>query len=249
MKLNKKIIQILIISAILFINPINAYADSNNDISIDSIFGKEEGLWYPGRIESKDFAIENNREKNILIDRLSIELKLVKDLKNNIFLDIESKQFKELSKNTIVRVNYEDTMLFEERLDELISKKDIVLSKGININPNDKEVLNMTIDILEEMNDDAQDLENIFNIGASYKVDDTIVEKPITPDKPINPEPDIPSKPETNLDGDLNLSNKLPQTGGMINSASLVVLGTIALGTGLVLNKKSSKEKGDKKYE
>lgn len=249
MKLNKKIIQILIISAILFINPINAYADSNNDISIDSIFGNEEGLWYPGRIESRDFAIENNREKNILIDRLSIELKSVKDLKNNIFLDMESKQFKELSKNTRVRVSYVDTILFEERLDELISKKDIVLSKGININPNDKEVLNMTIDILEEMNDDAQGLENIFNIGASYKVDDTIVEKPITPDKPINPEPDIPSKPETNLDGDSNSVNKLPQTGGIINSASLVALGTIAVATGLVLNKKSSKEKGGKKYE
>lgn len=249
MKLNKKIIQILIISSILFINPINAYADLNNDISIDSIFGKEEGLWYPGRIESKDFAIENNREKNILIDRLSIELKSVKDLKNNIFLDIESKQFKELSKNTIVRVNYENTMLFEERLDELIFKKDITLSKQINIKPNDKVVLNMTIDMLEEMNNDAQGLENIFNIGVSYKVDDTIVEKPITPDKPVNPEPDRPSKPETDLGGDSNSGNKLPQTGGIINSASLVAIGTIAVGTGLVLNKKSSKERGGKKYE
>ncbi len=96
MKINKKIIQTFIISSILFIAPINIFADTNKDISIDHIFTNEDGLWYPGRIESKDFAIGNNREEKVVVDRLSIELNSIKDIRNNIFLDKSSKEFKEL---------------------------------------------------------------------------------------------------------------------------------------------------------
>ena len=70
----------------------------------------------------------------------------------------------------------------------------------------------------------------------------------ITP--PINPDinnPKDPDKPGTDVDG--SQSGKLPQTGGIINGASLVVLGSVAIGTGFILNKKSSKEKGGKHHE
>lgn len=232
MKLNKRIIQIFIISSILIITPINTFADTNKDISIDHIFTNEDGLWYPGRIESKDFAIGNNREEKIVVDRLSIELNSIKDIRNNIFLDKSSKEFKELSKNSIVKLTYEGNILFEAGLDEIISKNNIVLSREISIKPNEKAVLNMTIDMLEEMNNDAQGLENIFNIGVSYKVDDSEIKLPIDSTNTVKP------------DTDLNGVNKLPQTGGVINSVSLIAIGSLAIGVGVALNKKSSDKEG-----
>ena len=232
MKINKKIIQTFIISSILFIAPINIFADTNKDISIDHIFTNEDGLWYPGRIESKDFAIGNNREEKIVVDRLSIELKSIKDIRNDIFLDKSSKEFKELSKNSIVKLTYEGNILFEAGLDEIISKNNIVLSREISIKPNEKAVLNMTIDMLEEMNNDAQGLENIFNIGVSYKVDDSEIKLPIDSTNTVKP------------DTDLNGVNKLPQTGGVINSVSLIAIGSLAIGVGVALNKKSSDKEG-----
>ena len=232
MKINKKIIQTFIISSILFIAPINIFADTNKDISIDHIFTNEDGLWYPGRIESKDFAIGNNREEKIVVDRLSIELKSIKDIRNDIFLDKSSKEFKELSKNSIVKLTYEGNILFEAGLDEIISKNNIVLSREISINPNDKVVLNMTIDMLEEMNNDAQGLENVFNIGVSYKVDDSEIKPPIGSTNPV--------ESDTDVDG----ANKLPQTGGVINSVSLIAIGSLAIGIGVALNKKSSDKEG-----
>ena len=87
----------------------------------------------------------------------------------------------------------------------------------------------MTIEMDLEMNNDAQALNNEFIIGLAYKMD----EKPVTPT-----EPDKPVSP-----------GKLPQTGGIINSASLVALGAIAIGTGALLNKKSDKKGGDKHHE
>lgn len=245
MKLSKRIIQSFVISSILFTTPINIFADTSKDVSIDHIFTSEDGLWYPGRIESKDFAIGNNREENIIVDRLSIELKYIKDIKNNLFLDKSSKEFNELSGNSIVKITYIGNTLFEGGLDEIISKKDIFLSKEININPNEKAVLNMTIDMLEGINNDAQGLENAFNIGASYKVDNSELKPPVDTENTVKPDTDKPIKPDTGG----NESDKLPQTGGLINSYSLVVLGSVTIGIGVILNKKSSKEKGGKKYE
>ena len=76
---------------------------------------------------------------------------------------------------------------------------------------------------------------------------------PITPDEPSNPGMDNPTKPDKpiNPGSDVNgsQSDKLPQTGGIINGASLVAIGTVTIGTGFVLNKKSSKEKGGKHHE
>ena len=256
MRLNKRIIQTFIISSILFTTPINIFADTNKDISIDRIFTNDDGLWYPGRIESKDFSIRNNRKEKIIVDRLYIELNSIKDIRNNVFLDKSSKEYKELSKNSIFKLTNNGNILFEGELDEIISKNNIVLHNEISINPNEKAVLNMTIDMLEEMNNDAQGLESVFNIGVSYKVDENISvdndveskpDKPVKPgtDNNVKPNSDKPIKPDTDVYG----SNKLPQTGGLINSYNLIALGIVTIGTGILLNKKSSKEKGGKHHE
>lgn len=250
MKLNKRIIQILTMTFMISLFPIKSYADS--DITIDQIFTEEQGLWYPGRLESKDFYINNNKENDIQIDRLYMSLKSSKVWKTGEELDINSKQFKELAKNSTVILIHNGEILFKDRLNDLLSEDGILLSNEIDIKANDRELLNMSIDMDLEMDNDAQALDNVFNIGVAYKMDENIV-PPINPDEPSNPDGDNPTKPDkpvnpgTDVDG--SQSGKLPQTGGIINGASLVVLGSVAIGTGFILNKKSSKEKGGKHHE
>lgn len=251
MKLKKSIIKNFIIISILLTTPTNVFAHTNSkDISIDPIFTNEDGLWHPGRVESKDFSIKNNRKEKILVDRLSIELNSIKDIENNVFLDKESKKFKELSKNTVFKLSYKGNILFESDLDEIISKNNIVLPDEISINPKDKAILNMTVDMNEGMGNDAQSLENIFNIGVTYKVEDNNNNPNVPEGQDNNNNPNVPGgenivPPNTNVDG--SSSNKLPQTGGIINSISLIGIGFIAVGTGTLLSKKS--KGGDKHNE
>lgn len=241
MNIGKKIIRILIITSIILMGSKNSYADSS--ITTDQIFIEEQGTWYPGRLESKDFYINNNKENDISIDRLYMSLKSSEYWKTGEELDINSSKFKEFAKYSTVTLKHNNNVLFKDKFENLLSKDGINLSKDIYIKSNSKELLNMTIDMNLEMNNDAQALDNVFNIGVSYKMDENTT-PPINPD--IN-NPKDPDKPGTDVDG--SQSGKLPQTGGIINGASLVVLGSLAIGTGFILNKKSSKEKGGKHHE
>ena len=250
-KLTKKITQILTITSIISLFPISSYADYG-DITIDQSFTYEDGLWKPGRVESKDFYINNNKENDISIDRLYMSLKSSEYWKTGEKLDINSNKFKEFAKYSIVTLKHNDNILFKDKFENLLSKGGINLSKDIYIKANSKELLNMTIDMDLEMNNDAQALDNVFNIRVAYKMDEETT-PPITPDEPSNPGMDNPTKPDKpiNPGSDVNgsQSDKLPQTGGIINGASLVAIGTVTIGTGFVLNKKSSKEKGGKHHE
>ncbi|WP_304969483.1 MBL fold metallo-hydrolase, partial [Romboutsia ilealis] len=70
---------------------------------------------------------------------------------------------------------------------------------------------------------------------------------PTDQDKPGDVDAVPPNDTDTDVDG--NRSDKLPQTGGVINNASLIVLGAIAIGTGAMLNKKSEEKEGGKHNE
>ena len=89
----------------------------------------------------------------------------------------------------------------------------------------------------EEITNNAQAIESVFSIALTYKDDDTILKPEIDEDD----KEDL-VKPDTD-------NGKLPQTGGTINSATLTVLGVMAIGTGLVIEKKSSSRKGGKDDE
>ena len=238
MKIRDLANKIIIISSILLFTCTNSYADSSEYISIDPILNRDDSIWYPGRVESRDFYITNNSEKEIIVDRLYINLKSSKYLHTGEVLDSNSNKFKELSQNSTVRLTYKENILFEDKLYNLINEKGIVLSQEIGINPNGKSMLNMTRDMDENMNNDAQSLENIFSIGVAYKIDNDNLEKP---------DPGNPENPGTHVDG--STDGKLPQTGGIINSYSLLAIGTITIGTGILLNRKTSKEKGGKHHE
>ena len=241
----KQITSIIVVGYMICTSTISINAN-NKSISIEPIFTSSDGLWYPSRIESKDFHIKNNEKNNISIDRLYIQLKSIKDLKLNQLLDKNSKKFKELSTNSTIKLQHKNKILFQDKLDNLLSENGIVLEEDIYINSNEKALLNITIDMNEEMGNYAQSLENIFSIGVAYKIQDN--NNPDVPGGGDNNKPDSSGggnivSPNTDVNG--NNSNKLPQTGGIINSASLIALGAIAIGTGAVLNKKS---KGGDKY-
>ncbi|MDU4935800.1 MAG: LPXTG cell wall anchor domain-containing protein [Peptostreptococcaceae bacterium] len=241
MKLSKKIIQIFTITSIISLFPISSYADYG-DITIDQSFTYEDGLWKPGRVESKDFYINNNKENDISIDRLYMNLKSSEYWKTGEELDINSNKFKEFAKYSTVTLKHGNNVLFEDKFENLLSEDGIKLQKDIDIKSNSKELLNMTIDMDLEMNNDAQALNNIFTIGVAYKMEEPI-KPPVKPEDPIEP-PTKPIKPGTG-----GVSDKLPQTGGIINGTSLMVLGAVAIGTGFVMNRKSEEKGGDKHNE
>ncbi|MEO2506406.1 LPXTG cell wall anchor domain-containing protein [Clostridium paraputrificum] len=215
-KLSKKLIKIISLASIILLFPINTYAYSK-DITIEQSFTYEDGLWKPGRIESKDFYINNNKGNDISIDRLYMSLKSSEYWKTGEQLDINSNKFKELIKHTTVTLKHGNDVLFEDKFGNLLSEDGIKLSKDIDIKSNTKELLNMTIDMDLEMNNDAQALNNIFSIGVAYKMDDK-----------IHPEYD-----------------KLPQTGDSVNSYSFIALALISAGMCTMLNKKSKEGEGD----
>ena len=243
---------------IMMVLATKSYAEIDSediDIAIYPILTKKQGLWYPGKIESKDFYIINNKEDNISIDKLYMQLELCKNLRTNEILDIEREKFKEVAEHSTVKMTYKDKLIFESKLNELTHEKGIVLSEEIYIKSNDKELLNMTIEMTEEMSEqmdnNSQDLENIFSIGVSYKVD-TDIDTDTDTDTDIDI--DIDTDVEESTDGENggsgeNNFDKLPQTGGLVNSISLLVLGIITVGIGMILNKKTSNNEGGKHDE
>ena len=228
----------LTITSMISLFPIISYADYG-DITIDQSFTYEDGLWKPGRVEFKDFYINNNKEDDISIDRLYMNLKSSEYWKTGEELDINSNKFKEFAKYSTVTLKHDNNVLFEDKFENLLSEDGIKLQKDIDIKSNSKELLNMTIDMDLEMNNDAQALNNVFTIGVAYKMEEPI-KPPVKPEDTIEP----PTKPGTG-----GVSDKLPQTGGIINGTSLMVLGTVAIGTGFVMNRKSEEKGGDKHNE
>ncbi|WP_286312316.1 LPXTG cell wall anchor domain-containing protein, partial [Romboutsia ilealis] len=94
---------------------------------------------------------------------------------------------------------------------------------------------------------------NIVPPTDQDKPGDGNIVPPTDQDKPGDgdavPPTDTDNSVDTDTDVDGDRSDKLPQTGGVINSASLIVLGAIAIGTGAMLNKKSEEKEGGKHNE
>lgn len=221
--MNEKL-KIGMISSLLIVLSFSSCFAEKQNVDIEPTFTKEDGLWYPGRVESKDFNLINNREENIIVDKLYMKFKSCKDLETNDTLNIFNKKYREFVKNSTVKLTYKDEVLLEERLENLTLEKGIELNKEIKVEEGKAALLNMTIDMDEEMNNDAQNIESIFKISVSYKVDDG----------------SGISKPDEEIDKDKDNNNKgnLPQTGGLINGESLLALGSIVIGTGIILNLK-----------
>ena len=219
MEIKKQILKILLTTSIITL-PLNIYAQ--NDITIDNTFTSEDGFWAPGMVNSKDFNINNNKEEDIIVDKIQISLESSRNWKTDEKLDVSRKEFREFINNTILTLRKGDEVLFENNLRDTL-REGIILNEDILIKSQEKQPLNLAVKMNTEMGNDAQSLENIFNIGVSYKVDPG--------DGVVSPDTD----------------DKLPQTGGIINSTSLIGLGSVSIAVGLFLNRK--KNKGDSEHE
>lgn len=234
-KYGMKLISLSAIMTMCFAIPINA--DENaKPVEIHQVFTDEDGQWYPGRIQSNDFSITNNRSKAIKVDRLSIKLTSSRNYKTGNILNEDSSEFKEIAQNSIVKLKHGNKVLFEKNMSQLLEEEWTPLNEIVSIQSNSDAKLNMTIDMgKEEITNNAQAIESIFSIALTYKEDEE------TPESPGQGE-GKPENPDTNND-------KLPQTGGIINSATLTLLGAVAIGTGLVIEKKYSSRKGGENHE
>ena len=168
----KKMIKLFSLLSIFLLVPITAYADTV-DIIIDESFTEKDGLWIPGRIDSKEFYIHNNKSNKISIDKIYLNLKECEYWKTGEKLDVNSSKFEEFAKYSKVTLKHKNNILFEGTFENLLSKDGINLSKKLDINKNSKELLDMRIDIDIDMNNDAQALRNTFDIGLTYSIDDS----------------------------------------------------------------------------
>lgn len=238
-----KLISLSAIMTMCFVMPISA-DENTKPVEIQQVFTDADGQWYPGRIQSNDFSIKNNRSKGIKVDRLSIKLTSSRNYKTGITLNKDSKEFQEISQNSIVTLKQGDKVLFEKNMSQLLEEEWTPLNEMISISSNSDAVLNMNIDMgKEEITNNAQAIESIFSIALTYKDDDNTTVKP-----EIDDEGDEDDNNDVVIKPDID-DGKLPQTGGIINSATLTLLGAVAIGTGIVIEKKSSSRKGGKDDE
>ena len=218
-----KVVSIIFIIA-LFTKGTDAYSTNiTNDITIDKTFTCEDGPWMSGRLESKDFYIHNNKESDIRVDRLYITLKSSEYYKTGEKVDIYSRKFKEFAEHTNFLLKHGKDILFEDKLKNILTKDGIKLNKDIYIKSNSKELLNMTIDMDLEMNNDAQALNNVFTIAVAYKINDNKIQSG-------NEEELIYTE-----------YDNTPQTGDYINLYTLTGICIFAMSLCFILNKSSRK--------
>lgn len=288
MKNIKKAIKAITISSVLCISltaPTFADVRINQNVLIQiERYEEPSGGWQPGDSREIKFAIKNNTNMNMKIDKLY----MIEKSRDNL-----NEAFKEMAENTWITIKDGDTAIKERiKLKDFLSSEDnnsvSVLDKYINLSPGRMKELTMSIDMEEKMGNPAQSLSKVFSLGTVYTLTSTgggggTVTPPIDPEKPTPPTPEEPSNPDggdTTLpekpdtgdgtdkpgtgdstdkpgtgDNDSNnggnvggSGDKLPQTGGIINGATLTVLGIGVAGLGLALDRKSS-DKGGKSDE
>ena len=116
-----KLISLSAIMAMCSVIPISAN-ENTKPVEIQQVFTEADGQWYPGRIQSNDFSIKNNRSKGIKVDRLSIKLTSSRNYKTGITLNQDSSEFKEISQNSVVRLKQGDKVLFEKSMNQLLEE-------------------------------------------------------------------------------------------------------------------------------
>ncbi|MGL4570491.1 MAG: hypothetical protein ACRCVJ_05465 [Clostridium sp.] len=223
-KINKRLIQTLVIAAVLSVNTVSTFADSSASVSITPGLNESVNL-YPGKSEDISLYIENNDENVVKVETIYMELKSCKDLETNEMLSVSSKQVAEVLENSTAKLIYEEKVLFEDKLKKLANEKKIVLPNKIDIKPKEKEILSLVISSNEEMGNDAKSLEVIFSMGTKYKMDTDIIDPSGKDD-------------ETTGKDDNSSIDSLPKTGIEFNKFILLGLGAIGVGINLMRSKK-----------
>ncbi|MGX4598548.1 LPXTG cell wall anchor domain-containing protein [Faecalimicrobium sp. JNUCC 81] len=294
----KRAIKAIFLSSIISITlTVPIFATSNNNLTINIERYNPEGGWRPGLSKDFEISLNNNTNKNIKVDKISIYRK---SRENNSL----EKALDEMEKHTKVNFKYKGELISKSNssLKDIISKNGIVLEKQINLIGNKEDTIIMEILMEKEMGNVAQLVSSVYSFDIGYKIIDNggsggggTVTPPESEDKPENPDnpggsedtekpedpdnpggsedadkpenpnnpggsedtnnpnkpggsedtnkPLKPNKPGSNIGGS---ANRLPQTGGVVNSSILTILGLSVAGVGIALDRKSSSKKGGK---
>ena len=237
MKFIKSALKSLILCSIIYttsLTPIFSENISDKGIVIQ-VYEQPTDLYKPGSYENIRFTIQNNSDKSMTVKKIYF---IDKYKEREINLGKSYEEMDKYTKITIKEVGNDENQV-SANLNEIIGENNGVnLVKSVNIKSNDQKEFTLNIDMDEDMNNDAQGISRIFSLGVTYNMEQT-----------IKPPTDIEDSNDESGSDSYDDKDKLPQTGGIINSASLVVLGAIAIGTGIVLNKKSEAKGGDKYNE
>ena len=196
------------IICITFTAPTFGNTKSNKDATIQ-IYEQPTGLYKPGSSETMRFVIKNNTNKKMTVRKIYI---IEKSRENGFNL---GKAFEEMAKYTTITIKEEgnEENQVSVKLKDILGKDNGVnLDKSISINCNREKEFILTIDMDEEMNNDAQGLLKIFSLGVVYNLSSggggggggTNPEPPVdpgNPNPPIDPKPPVdPGNPNPPID-------------------------------------------------
>lgn len=230
--------------------------NTNNKIKVDSI------------------SIFNKIRKNIGLNHLQENTKLVFKYEGEIISDegiilkeMLKKQDIVFKKNINIDKNSEETLVMEIIMDEEMGNEAQSISSVYSFKLGYKKVDSGGGGEIQPPEKPPTDPDNPPTDPDNPEKPPTNPENPSNPDDPSNPNnpgtpsnpdnPDNPNNPgtpsnpsnpnkpgqgnDTDVSGD---ADKLPQTGGIINGASIGVLGLSLVGAGIVIDKKASNKGG-----
>lgn len=191
--INKKtIISFIVVMLLLSLSGgyyrINAQSDTNKKVSIvskdnngdDKIFSDKDGFWYPGRTLEKKFAIKNDNDREIEIDKLSANIISVNNFVLNKIINPDEDIYKKFLQYLKVQLKDGDNVLFDGTFEEF-ADNEAILKQPIKIEKNSEKEFSITLHVEEKMGNIFQDLRNLFNLSIQYILDDgTAVNSNIT---------------------------------------------------------------------
>lgn len=214
------IVSLIFILLITTRNVVRAYSQENG-VSLKSltsedsvgIFNERDGLWYPGRSEIKDFYVENNKNEELEIEKFNVdEISLISSIDNKeIYKD--SQVYEEYFKYTTLSVYLDGKMIKEDTLQNILAENGILIDEKIIVKQKSSRNMQLGISIASDSGNNVQDLINKFNLGITYRINDS---KVVT---------------------------SMPQTGSRISITALFYFGIAFIGIGIFLVILNTKEK------
>jgi hypothetical protein len=182
-------------------------------------FSDSDGLWYPGRTVTKQFVIKNEFDKEIEFSKISVNILSVNNYILNRAFNPDEDIYKEFLKNLKVQLKDGEAILFDGTFGDF-SKSGVALNTPMKIAGKGEKEFSISLHFEEAAGNIFQDLKHQFNLSIQYELKDGGV---IT-DKITN----------------------LPQTGGVYNLMTFVIVGLCISGIGFMIlgYKETSLKKG-----
>lgn len=176
-----------------------------NGATDEGIFNYKDGLWYPGRSEVRDFYIENNNDDVLEVEKFNVELVSLVNSVSKQNIEQNSDIYNNYFKNSTIAIYLDGKLIKENSFLDILKTGGIAIDENIIINGKSKKNMQLGFSISRDGENDLQDLVNKFNLGITYKIDDSA---PIT---------------------------VMPQTGSRLSMTTLISFGVMFIGIGIFL--------------